>query len=137
LGGAVGTMSPATLTWLVETSGMAQLAFAVLLGWPIFLHRRYPLLQKIIPSRSRLLQSHIDDVFMGLLQVVLAGYIAKGGMVLALLFVFGSWMNAQIFLFLALSNDRCANQLWFKIVTLTSFLSLTFAYVALLAAQFA
>lgn len=125
------------LTWLVETSGMAQLLVAVLLGWPIFLHRTSPILQRLFERRDRLLQCHIDDIFMGALQVLLAGHVAQGGAVLALLFVFGSWMNAQIFLLLSVSGDRCAQRGWFRVVTLLSFGSVTLAYLWLFALQFA
>ena len=69
---------------------------------------------------------------MGILQVVLADFIASNGVWVAVPFVFGSWMNAQIFLFLALTDDSCANQPWFRIVTITSFVCLTFAYLALI-----
>lgn len=125
-----------TLAWLIETSGLAQLLVAVLLGWPIFLHRTSPRLQALFERRERLLQTHIDDIFMGLLQVLLAGHVARGGAVLAGLFVFGSWMNAQIFLFLSLTGDRCASRGWFKAVTLASFSAVTLSYLWLFALQF-
>lgn len=126
-------MTPA---WFVETSGFAQLLLAVLLGWPIFLHRTSPRLQALFESRARLLQTHIDDIFMGLLQVLLAGHVAQGGPILTGLFVFGSWMNAQIFLFLSFSGDRCAQSTWFKAVTMMSFSALTAAYGWLFVLQF-
>lgn len=124
------------LEWIVETSGLIQLTFAVLLGWPIFLHGKSAFLQRMIPGRARLLQSHIDDIFMGILHIILAGYVAKGGPISVGLFIFGSWMNAQIFLFLAITNDACASRAWFRIVTLFSFASLTVAYLWLLLLQF-
>lgn len=124
------------LEWIVETSGLIQLTFAVLLGWPIYLHRQSAFLQRVIPGRARLLQSHIDDIFMGILHIVLAGHVAKGGPILVGLFIFGSLMNAQIFLFLAFTNDACASRAWFRIVTLFSFASLTVAYLWLLLLQF-
>lgn len=124
------------LEWIVETSGLIQLTFAVLLGWPIFLHGKSAFLQRMIPGRARLLQSHIDDIFMGILHIILAGYVAKGGPIPVGLFIFGSWMNAQIFLFLAFTNDACASRAWFRIVTLFSFASLTVAYLWLLLLQF-
>lgn len=125
-----------TLVWLIETSGFAQLLLAVLLGWPIFLHRGSPRLQGLFKRRDRLLQSHIDDIFMGLLQIVLAAHVARGGSLLAGLFLFGSWMNAQIFMFLSLTDDACAQRNWFRLVTIVSFGSLTLAYFWLFALQF-
>lgn len=125
-----------SLAWLIETSGFAQLLLAVLLGWPIFLHRGSPRLQHLFKRRERLLQSHIDDIFMGLLQIVLAAHAARGGPFLAGLFLFGSWMNAQIFMLLSLTDDSCASRGWFRLVTMLSFGSLTLAYVWLFALQF-
>lgn len=122
---------------IVETSGMIQLTFAVLLGWPIYLHRQSAFLEQLIPGRARLLQSHIDDIFMGILHIVLAAHVARGGPILVGLFIFGSWMNAQIFLFLAFTNDACASRAWFRTVTMLSFTSLTVAYLWLLLLQFA
>jgi hypothetical protein len=125
-----------SLAWLIETSGFAQLLLAVLLGWPIFLHRGSPRLQGVFKRRDRLLQSHIDDIFMGLLQIVLAAHVARGGPLLAGLFLFGSWVNAQIFMLLSLTGDTCAQRGWFRLVTIFSFVSLTLAYIWLFALQF-
>jgi hypothetical protein len=73
---------------------------------------------------------------MGLLQVLLARYVANGGPLLVCFFVFGSWMNAQIFMLLALSGDRCAGKRWFTMLTIVSFGTLTLAYLWLFALQF-
>lgn len=124
-----------SLAQIIETSGVIQLTLAVLLGWPIYLHRASPRLQAMIPNRARLLQTHMDDILMGILQIVLASHVAAGGLILTSLFIFGSWLNAKVFLFLAVSDDRCASRTWFRVISLLSFSALTIAYLWLATLQ--
>lgn len=125
-----------SLAWQVETSGLLQLLLGVLLGWPLYLHRGSAAIQRWLPARHRLQQAHLDDIAMGALQVLLASHVARGGPMLAVLFVFGSWTNAQIFMLLCLSDDRCSSRAWFRALALVSFTAVTFAYAWLFALQF-
>ena len=126
-----------SLGWLVETSGMAQLALGVILGWPIFFHRKSQIIHRFIPNRERLLQSHLDDILMGVLQIILSAKIGNAGPFVACFMIFGSWTNAQIFLLLSVTDNTCANRIWFRFLTFASFTALSIVYVVLFASQWA
>lgn len=87
---------------VVVASGLYQLAFAVLLGWP--LTAMYAGVAKVGPirDRQRLLQCHLDNIFMGVIQVAVG--VAHSGInsILGFIFIAASWTNPQGFLIRAI-----------------------------------
>jgi hydroxylaminobenzene mutase len=116
--------------WLY-LSGTGQLAFAVLQGWPIAMHGGGGWASRLFPDRKRLLQSHIDNLMMGTLQVaVAAGELPFTGWVLALILA-GSWLNPQFFLLMAVQGDKFRGGKLIRTINAASFAALTIGYVAL------
>ena len=116
--------------WLY-VSGTGQLAFAVLQGWPIAMHAGGGWASRWFPDRKRLLQSHIDNLMMGTLQVALAaGELPFTGWILALILA-GSWLNPQFFLLMAVQGDKFRGGKVLRTITAASFAALTLGYVGL------
>ena len=122
------------MTDLLITSGLAQVTFAVLLGWPLaMLHDGA---KTVGPFRNtkRLLQCHLDNIFMGILQMVIAAVYPDPPMIAVWLLLVGSWSNPQLFLYLAISRKPMAALPGMKIWAFASFAIMTIAYVWLLLA---
>lgn len=83
---------------LLKASGLIQLTFGVLLGWPLALFHTG--LTKVGPfvSMKRVLQSHIDNMLMGIIQLVLSMFAPADAAIAGLLIMIGAWVNPQIFL---------------------------------------
>lgn len=121
-------MSPSDCLYL---SGTGQLAFAVLQGWPIAMHGGGGWAKRVFPDRKRLLQSHIDNLMMGTLQLALAaGTLPFTGWILALILV-GSWLNPQFFLLMAVQGEKFRGGKLLRAVTAASFAALTVGYIGL------
>lgn len=116
--------------WLY-VSGTGQLAFAVLQGWPIAMHGDGGLARRVFPDRKRLLQSHIDNLMMGTLQLALAaGTLPFTNWILGLILA-GAWLNPQFFLLMAIQGDKFRGGKALRAVTVASFAALTIAFCAL------
>jgi hydroxylaminobenzene mutase len=87
---------------LLVGSGLVQLTFGVWLGWAVlgFAGGR----ASVGPFRARgaTLQCHLDNLMMGGLQLAVAGALTDHPEVPTLLIVFGSWVNPQLFLAMAI-----------------------------------
>ncbi|MDO8423194.1 MAG: hypothetical protein Q7S99_13640 [Parvibaculum sp.] len=120
---------------LLITSGLIQITFAVFQGWLIaamyggVIKRFGP-----IVNAKRVLQCHIDNILMSLLQFAIAAVhpaIPEGA---GWLIIIGSWVNAQLFLVHATSTGGYVQNRAVSLVTLASFMTLTIGYPWLLIA---
>jgi hypothetical protein len=114
---------------LVGASGMIQATFGVLLGWVMagFATGRAEL--GPFRSRKRVLQCHLDNLFMGALQLGVAAVhpaIPEGA---AWCLVAGSWVNPQLFLWQALDPAVDLGRGWRSAVALGSFTAATAGWV--------
>ncbi|MBM4245696.1 MAG: hypothetical protein FJ148_18135 [Deltaproteobacteria bacterium] len=114
---------------LVAASGMVQATFGVLLGWVMagFSSGRTEL--GPFRSRKRVLQCHLDNLFMGALQ--LGGAAVHPGLPAgaALSLVAGSWLNPQLFLWQALDPAVDLGSGWRLPIVLASFTATTVGWV--------
>lgn len=112
-------------------SGTGQLALAVLQGWPIAMHGGGGWASRAFPDRKRLLQSHIDNLMMGTIQLALAaGSLHFTDWILALILA-GSWLNPQFFLLMAVQGQKFRGGKAIRTLNAASFGALTIGYVAL------
>jgi len=120
---------------LLIISGLIQVFFAVLLGWAV----RGTIINegKFGPFRNakRLLQSHIDNIFMGLLQMTIGSVHHSIPEVAGWIFLVGSWANPQLLLTMAINPDTKITDLQGG-VAIVSFASLTIVYPWLIWAWF-
>ena len=86
------------VTVLLQASGLTQLTFGVLLGWPLALFHAG--LSRVGPfvSMKRVLQSHIDNIMMGIIQLAISLVAPADAAVPVVLILIGAWVNPQIFL---------------------------------------
>lgn len=114
------------------TSALAELTFAVMLGWPLNMFRAGR--PKVGPfhSMKRLLQAHLDYIFMALLQIGVAAVHPAIPAGAGWLLVVGSWTNPSLFLLGAIVPPAQQDQPSSIALTLASFATLTVAYPWLL-----
>lgn len=122
-------LAPMTAQHLLATSGMVQATFGVLLGWVMagFADGRTAL--GPFRSRKRVLQCHLDNLFMGALQLGVAavhGALPEGA---AWCLVVGSWMNPQLFLWQAIDPTVDLGKGWRVVIVLGSFTAATTGWV--------
>ena len=117
---------------ILITSALAEVSLAVLLGWPLagFLLGR----SRVGPFRSmkRLLQGHLDYVFMALLQLAVAATFAEPPAPAAVLLIIGSWVNPSLFIAAAILPQEVLMRRVPLALTFCSFGTLTIAYPWLL-----
>ena len=111
------------------TSGLAQVTFAVLLGWP--LAGLYAGMERVglLVNMKRVLQAHLDNIFMGMLQMVIASVFPGLPVVAGWLLLVGSWCNPQLFLYQATAGKRSHELPGARPLALASFSVLTVAYL--------
>ena len=84
------------------SSGLAQLTLGVWLGWVVlgFAGGR----ERVGPflARRETLQCHLDNLMMGVLQLAIAGAVPDLPAPAVWLLLFGSWVNPQLFLAMAI-----------------------------------
>ncbi|MDR3500796.1 MAG: hypothetical protein P4L72_16395 [Parvibaculum sp.] len=116
------------------TSGLIQISFAVMQGWVI--SAMYSGMKRFGPLKNakRVLQCHIDNILMSLLQFAIAAVHPAIPTMAGWLLVIGSWVNAQLFLVHATSAEGYVKSRAVSVVTLLSFSTLTIAYPWLLIA---
>lgn len=121
-------MNDMTINDILIVSGMTQVWFAIILGWGV----RGMILnngEKYGPFKNlkRLLQSHLDNVFMGLLQMAIAAVHDSIPLVAGFIFLAGSWANPQLLLTMAINPTAKITDLEGP-VAIISFISLTIVY---------
>ena len=116
------------------TSALFEITLAVLLGWPLtmFLLGR----DRVGPihSAKRLLQAHLDYVFMALLQFAIAAVHPAIPTAAGVLLIIGSWMNPTLFIIAGSLPEGALQKPALMALTFGSFLTLTVAYPWLLVA---
>lgn len=120
-----------TIDGLLYVSATGQLALAVIQGWPIAMHAPGSWASRLFPDRRRLLQSHIDNLMMGMLQIALAASALPIAYWMVLLIVAGSWINAQLILLMAVKGEKFRGGGAIRQLTAVSFAALTVAYCGL------
>jgi hypothetical protein len=111
----------------IITSAVLQAAYGVLLGWPLSMTRldrnlAAPMTQK------RLLQCHLDNLFMAALKFGVSVAIPNIPRSLGLALIIGSWVNPQLFLLsVAVKEDKKIMALF----SIPSFIAVTYAWCGL------
>lgn len=121
-----------TVNDAVLLSGLAQITFAVLLGWPVLAFRSGQKSVGPFKNAHRLLQAHIDNIMMAMLQIALAAAVHSIGWLAAALLVTGSWINPQLFLVAATVTGGRVKSVTTKPLAYFSFAMLTVAYPLIL-----
>ena len=116
------------------TSGLIEISFAVLLGWPLNSFRKGK--ERVGPfhSMKRLLQAHLDYIFMSMLQFGIAAVHTAIPKFAAILLITGSWLNPTLFLFAGILPPEEQRKPHSIALTYVGFMSLTIAYPWLLIA---
>lgn len=114
-------------------SGLVQITFAVLLGWPVLAFRSGWTSVGPFENAHRLLQAHIDNIMMAMLQIAIAASVSGIGWLPAALLIIGSWINPQLFLLAAtVKGGRRESVTTTKPLAYFSFSTLTLAYPLIL-----
>lgn len=127
----------AGMAQILISSGLIQITFAVALGWVITY--MYATGRSFGPFKvaKRVLQCHIDNILMALLQFAIAAVHPAIPEVAGWLLLIGSWTNAQLFLLHACSPGGYIKHRAVDAATFVSFGLLSVAYPWLLYAWFA
>ncbi|HET9622754.1 MAG TPA: hypothetical protein VFP84_15380 [Kofleriaceae bacterium] len=116
---------------ILITSALAELTFAVLLGWPLNMFRAGARAAGPLRNAKRLLQAHLDYIFMAFAQMGIATVHPAVPPIAGWLLVVGSWTNPTLFLLGSALPDRQHTALS-SVLTTASFAVLTVAYPWLL-----
>lgn len=121
---------------ILISSGLIQVTFAIALGW--VLTGLYSGMKSVGPLKNarRLLQCHLDNIFMALLQMAIAAVFPALPILAGWLLVIGSWTNPQLFLYQATSAGNGRDLPGISVLALASFAILSAAYGWLLLAWF-
>jgi hypothetical protein len=121
-----------TVNEAVLLSGLVQITFAVMLGWPVLAFRFGWKSVGPFKHAHRLLQAHIDNIMMAMLQIALAAAVPGIGMLAGVLLLIGSWVNPQLFLMAATVEGGRNQSKSTKPLAYFSFSTLTIAYPLIL-----
>ncbi|MEQ9519717.1 MAG: hypothetical protein RLN89_09785 [Parvibaculum sp.] len=119
---------------ILITSGLIQVTFGVLLGWP--LTGLYSGMDSIGPlvNAKRVLQCHLDNIFMGILQMLIGTVFSAMPEIAGWLLLIGSWANPQLFLYQATTKGNGRELPGISVLAFTSFTIMTVAYLWLVIA---
>ncbi len=121
---------------ILITSGLLQVTFAVLLGWPLTgLHAGMKRVGPLVNAR-RVLQAHLDNIFMGMLQMIIASVFPELPVIAGWLLLGASWSNPQLFLYQATTTGQGRSLPGITVMAFVSFSVMTVAYLWLLTAWF-
>lgn len=110
--------------------GLIELAIAALLGWAMVIRSEKPeWLKRIgVVQPHRILQVHLDYVFMGLICIAVGLVLPDIPKAAAWLLVFGTAINP--FLFVPLAFSKTVDQkLWFRSISVVSFLAMSVSLI--------
>ena len=113
---------------VVAVSGLLQATLGVWMGWGMMAFHSGA--ERLGPIRSlqRLKQAHLDNLFMGALQLGIAAINTTLPTVPAVLLIFGSWTNAQLFFLQSMVPEVTLRKPWARWLAMPSALALTIAY---------
>jgi hypothetical protein len=117
---------------LLTTSALAELTLAVLLGWPLNMFRSGRLTVGPFRNMRRLLQAHLDYIFMAFAQMGVATVHPAIPLGAGWLLVVGSWTNPTMFLLGGILSAEQQQKPGSIALTMASFALLTVAYPWLL-----
>ncbi|MHA7652841.1 hypothetical protein ACX9NE_25005 [Mycobacterium sp. ML4] len=109
-------------------SALLQAGFGVVVGWPLAVLRA-GWIPASPETQKRVLQCHLDNLFMAALQFGLAATVSVPIWVAALI-VIGSWTNAQLFLIPVFSPRLSVGSPWIAVPSLLSFITITAGWLA-------
>ncbi len=118
----------------IITSALVEISFTTLLGWPLNKFRSGAARVGPFHSMKRLLQAHLDYIFMAALQFGIAAVHTAIPKAAAVLLIAGSWANPTLFLLGAILSPEEQRKPHSIVLAYVSFLSLTIAYPWLLIA---
>ena len=119
---------------ILITSGLTQVTFAVLLGWPLTgLHAGMKRVGPLVNAR-RVLQAHLDNIFMGILQMIIATVFPELPVIAGWMLLAASWSNPQLFLYQATTKGQGRSLPGITVMAFVSFSIMTVAYLWLLTA---
>jgi hypothetical protein len=121
---------------LVAGSGMLQATFGVLLGWVMASFAGGRATVGPFRSQKRVLQCHLDNLFMGALQLGVAAVHPGVPRAAACLLVAGSWVNPQLFMMQAIDPKADFGRGWRLVLALASFTAATSGWVWTAASYF-
>lgn len=111
----------------IITSALAQAAFGVALGWPLSLTRLETKLLSAM-GQKRLLQCHLDNLFMAALKLGVAVAVPDIPRPIGLALLIGSWVNPQLFL---LQMFGAEDKKKLSVIAVPSFIAVTYAWFGL------
>jgi hypothetical protein len=129
---AGGVVAGPVVNHALFTSALFEISFAVLLGWPLNSFRSGKKRVGPFHSMRRLLQAHLDYIFMSMLQMGVAANHPAIPPAAGYLLIVGSWVNPTLFLLGGILSAEQQNTKASAAVTAASFASLTVAYPWLL-----
>ena len=114
---------------ILITSGLVQVTFGVLLGWP--LTGLYSGMNRVGPlvNAKRVLQCHLDNIFMGILQMLIGTFFSTLPEIAGWLLLVGSWSNPQLFLYQATTKGNGRTLPGISALAFVSFTIMTVAYL--------
>lgn len=110
--------------------GLIQLAIAAMLGWAMVIRSEKPeWLKRIgVVQPHRILQVHLDYVFMGLISIAVGVVLPDIPDAAAYLLAFGTFINPLLFVPLAFSKT-VEKKLWYRSLSVISFLAMSVALI--------
>ncbi len=110
--------------------GLIQLAIAAMLGWAMVIRSEKPeWLKRIgVVQPHRILQVHLDYVFMGLISIAVGVVLPDIPDIAAYLLAFGTFINPLLFVPLAFSKT-VEKKLWYRSLSVISFLAMSVALI--------
>ena len=118
------------MDWVIQI-GLAELAVGGLLGWAMVIRMEKPdWLKRIgVVAPQRIRQVHLDYVMMGLILIGVGLAVPDLPTGVAVALVFGTLVNPFLFVPLAFAPDL-DKQLWFRSLSVLSFLAMSGSLVA-------
>lgn len=120
------------MTHYIAVSGLAQATWGVFLGWAMMAFASGVSSLGPLKSAQRVKQTHLDNLFMGALQMGIAAVHPEPPEMAAVLLIFGSWVNAQLFFFQAMLPSITLKRPFARWLALPSGGALTVSYPWLL-----
>jgi hypothetical protein len=118
------------MRWVVEI-GLVELAIGGLLGWAMVMREEKPqwLTRIGVVAPHRIRQVHLDYVMMGLILIAVGLAVPDLPTAIAVALVFGTVVNPFLFVPPAFAPE-VEKQLWYRAISVVSFVAMSGALVA-------